>query len=289
MGRLTKIWKCRTLPLAKKVTLYSSLVRSLLTYGLASRVLTPSQMSRLEATQTRHLRRIGESPAHIERESNESLRTRLHFPSFETWLRKLRLGVWRKLALYPQPAVTGAVLGGINFDSRECNRERANLLRNDLLACTLTAPLVNGLTWNSDNTICVDQFFWHSLSSLSKSQINKTLEFTSSADRKNKTLTGPCRELTFACTQCSKKFATNAGLQTHRTKTHSVVHPPRALVTSAACPLRDATFAKIRGAQLHAQRVCSKKFAHAQIDETTAQVHANVNHPGQLHFPAFLN
>ena len=87
----------------------------------------------------------------------------MHIPSFETWLRKLRLGVWRKLALVPQPAVTGSVLGGIKFDSRDRNRERANLLRKDLVSCTLAGPLVNGLTWNSDNTLRIDHYFWHAL------------------------------------------------------------------------------------------------------------------------------
>ena len=31
MGRLSKFWRCRTLPLSQKIKLYSSLVRSIMT------------------------------------------------------------------------------------------------------------------------------------------------------------------------------------------------------------------------------------------------------------------
>ena len=185
--------------------------------------------------------------------------------------------------------MTGSVLGGIKFDSRDCNRERANLLRKDLVSCTLAGPLANGLTWNCDNTLRVDQFFWHALASLTKSHINKTLDFTSSADRKNKILTGPSRELTFCCQQCGKKYGTNAGLQTHRAKAHNVVHPLRALVTTATCPLCNSVFANVRGAQLHVQRACAKQFTQEHIDAKIALVNANIGQPGQLHFQAFLH
>ena len=168
MGRLTKFWCSKLLPLSQKLKLYYSLVRSIMTYGLEARLLTVSQLSRLEAAQTRHLRRIGESPAHIEHESNEALRERLHMPTFESWLRKLRLGTWLKLALYPQPAVTGSVLGPLNIDSHECSRDMAALLQNDLIECSKSNKLACGFSWRADNTVFIDSHFWHALACLTK-------------------------------------------------------------------------------------------------------------------------
>ena len=272
MGRLVKFWRSRTLPLSNKITLYNSLVRTLLTYGMEARVLATSQISRLESAQTRHLRRIGESPAHIEHESNELLRARLKSPSIESWLRKLRLGMWNKLASHNQPAVTNSVLGGMNFDSHECNRERTKQLKDDLLECAKIAPLQFGLTLSHDNSVRTDKFMWKSLAGLSKSHIHKTLTYWSMADRRNATRLGPSRELKFICDTCGGKYGTNAGLQTHRTKAHSVVHPLRSLVTSNICPLCNAILADPRGAQLHVQRVCAKKYTTEQIDAVVARL-----------------
>ena len=265
MGRLSKFWRSKTLPLSQKIKLYSSLVRSIMTYGLEARLLTTSQLSRLEAAQTRHLRRIGESPAHIEHESNESLRERLHTPTFESWIRKLRLGIWRKLALHPQPAVTGSVLGPLNIDSHECNRERAVLLRNDLIECSKLNKLACGFSWRADNTVFIDAHFWHALACLTKSQIDRTLSFTSSVDRKHTKQTGPARELKHICDVCGSKFGTHAGLQTHKSKTHGVIHPLRSLVTSNICPICSVPLANVRGAQLHVQRVCAPKLSEEQL------------------------
>ena len=96
-------------------------------------------------------------------------------------------------------------------------------------------------------------------------------------------------ETRVCCQLCGKKYGANAGLQTHRAKVHNVVHPLRALVTSAVCPLCNCVFANIRGAQLHVQRVCANKFTQEQIDAKIALVNVNVGQPGQLQFQAFLH
>ena len=181
--------------------------------------------------------------------------------------------MWHKLACNPQEAVTGSVLGRLNVDSHERNRDRANLLKEALVECSKYAKLEHGLTWGYNNQVKIDEYFWGALASLDKATIKKTLSFSSTADRKFRVQAGPARELTFQCDRCTKVFSANAGLQTHKNKTHKVAHPLRSMVTTSTCPLCGSTFADIRGAQLHVQRVRAKKFTQEQIDERISNQH----------------
>ena len=69
-----------------------------LVYGLECWALTRGQMRDIEHCQTRALRWLARSPAHLYNESNEELRQRLQVPTVESWLRLARLR-WLRSAL----------------------------------------------------------------------------------------------------------------------------------------------------------------------------------------------
>ena len=271
MSRLAKIWRTDAVSLEKEVHLFKSLVYSILTYALEIIDLPLSQMQRLEALQTRHFRRIGQSVAHMERENNMDLRTRLDIPSLSSNMLYRRLKWWKTLLLSPDlVSVRTAIFGQFRDEvhppsPNDCPRIAS--LQKDL--GSLVASLIQAgveivaLPRNHRNDIVVNRITLSWLSQVTKAQMKHVISYQSTAERSTNVKYGPLPEATFECDECGKFFASHARLQTHKSSTHKVREPWRNLVTDEGCPLCGQIFANKRGAQLHVQRVCRYKFPDA--------------------------
>ena len=82
-ARLAKLLHSKQLSIRRRVSLYMSCVRSSLIFGLHATGLTDAVLRKLSATDSRHLRAIARSPAHITHESTAELRRRLRVVSPE--------------------------------------------------------------------------------------------------------------------------------------------------------------------------------------------------------------
>ena len=267
MGRLGKIWRMEGLSLARKVQLYLALVRSVLLYAGEVFVYSVSQLQRLEALQSRHLRLIAKSTAHMTRESNEDLRSRLGVPSIESYLAWKRLGWWRKLLNSTELVTTRAsILGKMEDETGFPTPSTSSTLRQ--LSLDLTR-LVGCMDWQEggaqmcrykNGDVRIDMQSLNFLADLPKAQLRVVTEFVSRVERRNLVKAGPRPEPTHECEVCGTKWGTYASLMTHQSSAHGKRDPWRALVEENKCKLCGKIFATKRNAQLHVQRVC--KFKH---------------------------
>ena len=90
MSKLSSLWTSSRLSFALKMRLYNSLIISIITYSSASWILTKAQKKRLDAFNTKSLRRIVDVRWH-DYVTNASILIRTGQPSLTTTIRKLRL------------------------------------------------------------------------------------------------------------------------------------------------------------------------------------------------------
>ena len=93
MSKLSSLWTSSRLSLALKMRLYNSLIISIITYSSASWTLTKAQKKRLDAFNTKALRRIVGVRWH-DFVTNASILIRTGQPSLMTTIRKLRLSAF---------------------------------------------------------------------------------------------------------------------------------------------------------------------------------------------------
>ena len=93
MATLSSIWTSSRLSLALKMRLYNSLIISIITYSSASWTLTKAQKKRLDAFNTKDLRRIV-GVRWYDYVTNASILSRIGQPPLTTTIRKLRLGAF---------------------------------------------------------------------------------------------------------------------------------------------------------------------------------------------------
>ena len=93
MATLSSIWTSSRLSLALKMRLYNSLIISIITYSSASWTLTKAQKKRLDAFNTKALRRIV-GVRWYDYVTNASILSRTGQPPLTTTIRKLRLGAF---------------------------------------------------------------------------------------------------------------------------------------------------------------------------------------------------
>jgi len=93
------------------------------------------------------------------------------------------------------------------------------------------------------------------------------LEFESKVEGRQKRTFGPKLQELFSCTMCQKKFSTNQGLVSHQVRAHNLRSSQRKLVQEVKdgggrfkCLLCGAELVDKKGAQLHIDRHCAKKF-----------------------------
>ena len=93
MSKLSSLWTSSRLSLALKMRLYNSLIISIITYSSASWTLTKAQKKRLDAFNTKALRRIVGVRWH-DFVTNASILIRTGQPPLTTTIRKLRLSAF---------------------------------------------------------------------------------------------------------------------------------------------------------------------------------------------------
>ena len=93
MSKLSSLWTSSRLSLALKMRLYNSLIISIITYSSASWTLTKAQKKRLDAFNTKALRRIVGVRWH-DYITNASILIRTGQPSLMTTICKLRLSAF---------------------------------------------------------------------------------------------------------------------------------------------------------------------------------------------------
>ena len=105
MSNLSSLWTSSRLSLALKMRLYNSLIISIITYSSALWTLTKAQKKRLDAFNTKALRRIL-GVRWYDYVTNASILIRTGQPPLTTTIRKLRLSAFGHICRL-QPGVTG--------------------------------------------------------------------------------------------------------------------------------------------------------------------------------------
>ena len=276
MNRLQNIWRNKTLKTEEKIMVYKTLVTSLMMYATETRIWTNTQIARMEAIQMRHIRRIAKAPAHMTLETNEKLRERLQVFAVTSQLRDRRIKFWANVARNEVEEVVAGIWGK---DEEEENRiktideEREKQLIGDVIAI-MNEEGMKGIqvTKNNKGEIIMGQETWKALGELKKSQFKKIMTHESQVERRQKNTFGPKGEPTWKCQQCENKFSTSQARVSHVVKAHNYRSDQRKLVQEIQngegkfrCLLCDGVYVNKKGAQLHIDRHCAKKFSPEQI------------------------
>ena len=271
--RLKKFWKIKGVELPTKVKAYEQLVRTILVYGIETRVVSKSQMTRLECFQTRVLRRIGQSQSHLTHESNEDVRVRLGVPSIESLMTKVRLRMWQKLASNPIPSVMAAVTGRIKGDTHWGSGPHIRQLADDLRQLAEVGGPMIQCEISTRGKIKVDLSVNGPIATLTKKQTQTVMTHVSRLERVQPKM-GPQNELKFYCNSpgCTSSFSTHHRLQTHRVKTHGYRDQYRKLVENEYCPMCNGKFASKVGAMNHIQKVCGTKGTQQERDAKVSEI-----------------
>ena len=261
VSRLGKFWKVNGMKEKTKVRAYCQLVRTILLYGMETRVLSKSQLMRLEGFQTRVLRRIGKSQSHVTHESNESLRTRLEVHSVDSYLCRTRIRMWQKMFASPIDSVQAAVLGKIQGGSTWGSGPHTQQLILDVKELAERGGPNITAQKGKNGKLITDTTESGKLATLTKTETNKILSYQSRCENRKPTTYGPLNEEVHVCNEpgCDAKFSTFHRLTTHRVRTHGYRDNYRKLVVDNVCPMCEVPFASKHGAQNHIQKVCGKK------------------------------
>ena len=258
--RLRKFWKIKGIETTVKVKAYEQLVRTILVYGIETRPVSRAQMTRLECFQTRILRRIGNSQSHITHESNEDIRQRLGVPSIDSFMTRVRLRMWQKLACNPIPSVITALTGRIKGSNKWGSPPHLEQLIRDLESLAEKGGPKIAAKLAKNGKISIDLSPEGPIAMLTKSQTQKAMGYTSGCEHQPPKQ-GPLNEAKFVCDYagCQASFSDNHRLQTHRVRTHGYRDMYRNLVVDEFCPMCKSKFASKVGAMNHIQKVCGVK------------------------------
>ena len=278
MSRLKTIWRLSHAELDKKLGWYSSLVQSILLYGLETAVLQEGELTRLECTNTRFLRRVAKSPVHLTHETNESFRDKIGASSVATILSLRRLRLIQKALQFPEDnlIVLASMFGTFAFEDHESptayTSQRLALLSKDLqhLHARVSAtdpetalPALHGIG-NGHIQLNRETMQW--LHDAPKAHLLKILRAYSPAERSSKKRQGPSINPMFECLTCHKAFPTMQALQTHRWGAHRIRNEYKALVTDQTCPVCKHKFANKAQAEKHISTICGPRTPRATID-----------------------
>ena len=274
MGALTPVWKQKKLSLETKIQLYCSLVRSIMCYAMEVRNFSKAQMQRLEAAQTRHLRRILNSPSHITKENNTTVREKTKMASIDSFLRAAKLNFWRKQVLCRNEAVWTANWGELTRTDTIHNKPKKQKPAEDEVKMQMRQDITELFEQNgwstcktdtdNEGTIVMNAKMWMALAECSKKDIKQLHTYESRVESKKETKMGPEPERNIQCDQCAKKFTSNVALATHKWKAHQTTTPIRQLVTQVGngdehqCFICKKNYKNRRAAKCHITQVCSK-------------------------------
>ena len=252
--RLSHVWRSSQLTMRTKVNLCSSLVLSVLTYGIQAKSLSLSNWIQLETFWSFAFRLAISDWASETHNSNIQIRLLYCIPSIHGRSRSLRMAFWRSVALDP----SNHALAYCSFTSKyhweviDQSQPMLLLLQDDIKAyCTY-----HGLA----TPTCLDPVsVLLFLSTKSKSSFSFDLAF-SLYDRSLNLRQYSAAQRTVQCPQCASLFFDRRGLSGHLRRTHRVQHPTRSLVTTNTCPCCKKTYTSIQGARQHFSNKCNQKM-----------------------------
>ena len=113
---------------------------------------------------------------------------------------------------------------------------------------------------------------WKWLAGLKKSDFEPLSKHKSEVEKRQKKTFGPKEEPQWKCEECGKKFSTQQGRMSHYVRAHNVRSNQRKLVKEVEngdgkyqCLLCNGIYVNKKGAQLHIDRHCAKKFSPEEI------------------------
>ena len=127
-------------------------------------------------------------------------------------------------------------------------------------------------TTNEKQEVIMGKETWELIKNFKKSHFRKLMGHASEVEKRQKNTYGPKPAPTWGCTACSKKFGTSQGLTSHVVHAHNQRSDQRKLVEEIKegngkfrCLLCDGVYVNKKGAQLHIDRHCAKKYTQEQI------------------------
>jgi hypothetical protein len=260
----------------EKIRIYQTLVTTLMLYATETRIWSNTQLARMEAVQMRHLRRIVRSPVHLTLESNDKIREKYHTPSMTSQIQVRRLKLWTNIAQNNVEEVV-AVIWGEDEDKegqmKKIEEDRERQLLEDLTKLMNENEISDSaVDTNKRNEIMMGKKTWECIKNIKKSQFKKLMGHQSTVEKRQKQTFGPQQDKTWQCNQCTKKFSTALGLNSHVVRSHNYRSEQRKLVSEIKesegkhrCLLCDGVYVNKKGAQLHIDRHCAKKFTPEEI------------------------
>ena len=222
MGALTPVWKQKRIPMEKKIQLYCSLVRSIMSYALEVRDLNRAQLMRLEAAQIRHLRRILNSPAHVTKQTNTTVREQPRMASMDSYLQATKLNFWRKQTTCRNEAVWAASWGELNDEStrqkttnknkKHSNEEQIQMRHNMTALFKANGWDTNRVDVDKNGVIEMNGKMWMALAECNKQDIHALHTHTSRVESKKESKIGPEKEKTSNATNVPRNSTTKLHL-----------------------------------------------------------------------------
>ena len=284
ISKLRSVWSQQHITISTKINLYQALITSVLLYSMESHQLLESDILRIESVQTRHLRRIGESPAFLYHESNLNPRERLQVHSIASKIRLSRLSNWHSIFKdKTMTAVQGALLGkwAGEQETLYSPNKRLEAFRQDLTdlytQISLKESITGDFNFDRNGNVKLNKGTWEWFLALSKQALKSVLAFESYVEPRSRVKEGPRPSPEVQCPQCPKKFETNAAMSTHRRIVHKHVTIERRLVNDKQCLICKNTFASNHSAKNHAQRVCLPKLSPELRTQFIQQIQSNIN------------
>ena len=151
MAKLSSIWTSSRSSIALKMRLYNSLIISIITYSSASWTLTKAQKKRLDAFNTKALRRIVGVRWYYY-VTNASIQTRTGQPPLTTTIPTLRLGAFGHICRLQPGTQAIDILASTPPASWRRPRERPPLRWADQIAKDTQMPLSDAVTATHDRT-----------------------------------------------------------------------------------------------------------------------------------------
>ena len=287
--RLTPgVYRSRTYSMKSKIQLYKTHEVTVLLSGLDIRVLNKGELDMVERYQSRSLRHIARSPAHVHKETNEHLRERLGVNTIESLLQVQRLTFYRDIFMRPylNRQVIAALFGHSVWDAHKPTIKtlpHLKQLHSDI--CALWKSLHVGdlrevPTMWSATTVCPQMQKW--LLEVNKSDIKALLSTKSIREQENATKRKTQRPVLHedegvACDICGQILADPHAVSVHKWSKHRVRNPLRAQVEETKCPGCDKHFSCTVNARSHwVKQICVKNGTAIRTQAQIAEmVHAS--------------
>ena len=278
-GRLSRnILHCKDLPISLRISLYVSLVRSVLLHHAHVHIPRKTHIATFERFQNRALRAILDLPAHSSRTTNHYIRQKANIHSVESILTQRRLKFWRDIIVGGSKTIgsLGVLLGKFDWEDHAPldapkQNKRLQTLSQELAALRLAlhiTPIFH------PKRVTPEDLIW--LSSIGDDRLKLVLSFHSTCDPKATSRGSPLPPNlyssfgrryappppnlptpSFTCDICQKPLKSLRGLNNHKRQSHQFSNPQRSHITTPVCPACNTHFSTVQVARNHFEkRVC---------------------------------